>query len=158
VYELSLRCTTQWRLLQGLGVSQGNGNVRDRYDELRNSLPPTSDVLGFGSAQQIAIQRLATTYCGVVVGTSNNSRCRNFFNDDNCAIAAGEKDAIAGTVYDKIIGNNLANQPARAAVTTEFVSMMNDLNCVNGCNDARGREVLQAVCAAALASSAVTLN
>ena len=140
------------------GISQGDRQVRDRYDELKDQLPPNSNVLGFGAAQQIAIQRLATTYCQEVVGNNNNATCRNFFNDNNCAIAAGEKDAIAGVVYDKIIGNNLANQPDRTATTAELVQVMNDLNCVNGCNGAEGRTVLQAVCASALASSAVTLD
>lgn len=140
------------------GISQGDRDVSDRYNDLRDQLPPTSDVLGFGSAQQIAIQRLATTYCGEVVGTNNNARCRTFFNDDNCAIAAGEKDAIAGTVYDKIIGTNLANQPDRTASIAALVGIMDAQNCANGCNGAAGREVLQAVCTAALASSAVTIN
>lgn len=140
------------------GISQGDRDVRDRYNDLRDQLPPTSDALGFGSAQQIAIQRLATTYCGEVVGNNNNTRCRNFFDDNNCAIAAGEKDAIAGTVYDKIIGNNLVNQPERTASIAALIGVMDAENCVNGCTGAAGRQVLQAVCTAALASSAVTIN
>ena len=140
------------------GISQGDRDVRDRYNELRDQLPPTADALGFGGAQQIAIQRLATTYCGEVVGNDNNARCRNFFNDDNCAIGAGEKDAIAGTVYDKIIGNNLATQPDRTASIAALVGIMDAENCANGCDGAAGRQVLQAVCTAALASSAVTFN
>ena len=142
------------------GVSQGDRDIRDRYNELRDQLPPNSDVLGFGAAQQIAIQRLATTYCGEVVGNNNNASCRNFFNDNNCAIGAGEKDAIAGAVYDKIIGANLANQPDQVATIAELVAVINDplLNCANGCNGATGRQALQAVCTSALASSAVTIN
>ncbi|MGH1536473.1 MAG: LamG domain-containing protein [Gammaproteobacteria bacterium] len=140
------------------GISQGDRDVRDRYEMLRDQLPPTADALGFGSAQQIAIQRLATTYCGEVVGNNNNGRCRNFFDDNNCAIAAGEKDAIAGTVYDKIIGNNLVNQPERTASIAALVGIMDAENCVNGCTGAAGRQVLQAVCTAALASGAVTIN
>ena len=139
------------------GISQGDNDVRNRYNELRDQLPPNSNVLGFGAAQQIAIQRLGTTYCGEI--TNNNNRCRNFFNIGNCSVAnAAAKDAIAGTVYDKVIGNNLVNQPDRTATIAEFVMIMNDLNCANGCNNDAGREVLQAVCTAALASSAVTIN
>jgi len=138
------------------GISKGDSDVRNRYDALRDQLPPNANLLGFGAAQQIAVQRLATTYCGEI--TKSNSRCRNFFSIGACQIGANEKDAIAGSVYDKIIGNNLVNQPAKVATTVEFVQIMNDLNCTNGCNDAIGRLVLQAVCAAALASSAVTIN
>ena len=140
------------------GVSQGDRDVRDRYNDLRDQLPPNSDVLGFGAAQQIAIQRLATTYCGEI--TNNNNRCRNFFNDNNCAIGAGEKDAIAGAVYEKIVGANLVNQPDQALTIAELVAVINDpvMNCVNGCTGATGRQALQAVRTSALASSAVTIN
>ena len=138
------------------GISQNDRDVRDRYDALRDQLPPTADALGFGGAQQIAIQRLATTYCGEII--NNNGRCRNFFNDNNCAIAAGEKDAIAGTVIDKTAGVNLANQPDRTASIAALVGIMDAENCVNGCTGAAGRQVLQAVCTAGLASSAAIIN
>ena len=138
------------------GISQRDRDVRDRYNDIRDQLPPTADALGFGGAQQIAIQRLATTYCGEI--TNNNGRCRNFFNDNNCAIEAGEKDAIAGTVIDKTAGVNLINQPDRTASIAALVGVMDANNCANGCNGNAGRQVLQAVCAAGLASSAVTIN
>ncbi|MEM7401518.1 MAG: LamG domain-containing protein [Pseudomonadota bacterium] len=138
------------------GISQRDRDVSDRYNDIRDQLPPTANALGFGGAQQIAIQRLATTYCGEI--TNNNGRCRNFFNDNNCAIAAGEKDAIAGTVIDKTAGVNLLNQPDRAASIAALVGIMDAENCANGCNGAAGRQVLQAVCAAGLASSTVTIN
>ncbi len=139
------------------GISQGDSDIRNRYNDLRDQLPPNSNVLGFGAAQQIAIQRLATTYCGEI--TVSNSRCRNFFNINDCLVVnANAKGAIADTVYNKIIGNNLANQPDSASTTAQFVQMMDDLNCANGCNGDQGRQVLQAVCTAALASSAVSIN
>ena len=139
------------------GVSQGDRDVRDRYNTLRDQLPPNSNILGFGAAQQIAIQRLATTYCGEI--SNNNNRCRNFFEINNCVVAnAAAKDAIAGTVYDKVIGNNLVNQPDRTATIAEFVMIFNDLNCANGCNGDVGRTALQAVCTAGLSSSAVTID
>ena len=138
------------------GISQNDRDVRDRYNDIRDQLPPTADALGFGGAQQIAIQRLATTYCGEIV--NNNGRCRNFFDDNNCAIAAGEKQAIAGTVIDKTAGVNLLNQPDRTASINALIGVMDANNCANGCNGAAGRQVLQAVCAAGLASGAVTIN
>ena len=139
------------------GISQRDRDVRDRYNDIRDQLPPSADALGFGGAQQIAIQRLATTYCGEI--TNSNTRCRNFFNIGACQVDnAGAKDAIAGTVIDKTAGLNLANQPDRTASIAALVGVMDANNCANGCNDAAGRQVLQAVCAAGLASSAVTIN
>ena len=116
---------------------------------------PVSDALGaFGAAQQTAIQRLATTYCGAI--TTNATACGNFFGA--CTIAAGTKNTIADTVYDKLFGTNLANQPDKAAVRTELVDVMNDLGCTNGCTGATAQTALQATCAATLSSAAVTVN
>ena len=41
------------------------------FSEQRGSLPSTSNILSFAPAQQIAIQRLATTYCGEVANNAS---------------------------------------------------------------------------------------
>ena len=84
--------------------------------------------------------------------------CNTFFATTNCAIAAGSRTQIADRVYDNLFGLNLANQPVRAAVSTELVDVMNDLGCTAGCTAATARTALQATCAAALSSAAVTIN
>jgi hypothetical protein len=136
------------------GVAIGTAAVNALYADVRDSLPATDDLLSFGSAQQVAIQRLATAYCGAVTG--NATSCGNFFGA--CTIAAAGKQQIADRVFDRLIGANLANQPDRAGVTAELVDAMNDLGCTNGCTDATARTALQATCAAALSSAAVTIN
>jgi len=110
--------------------------------------------LSFGSSQQVAIQRLATLYCGQVVG--NATTCSDFFGA--CTIAVAGKTQIADRIYDRLIGTNLANQPDRAGATAELVDVMNDLGCTNGCTGATAATALQATCAAALSSAAVTVN
>ena len=117
-------------------------------------MPPTSDLLSFAPAQQIAIQRLATAYCGEVV--SDGVACDAFFGA--CAIDVNGKDQVATVLYDRFIGDNLASQPDRADVTTEIVSMIDDLECAGGCNGATAETALQATCTAVLASGAVTVN
>jgi hypothetical protein len=87
---------------------------------------------------------------------ANATACSNFFG--SCTIAATGKTQIADRLYDRIIGTNLANQPDRAAVTTEVVDAMNDLGCTNGCTGATATTALQATCAAVLSSAAVTIN
>ena len=136
------------------GIDPNSNVVRDRYNDLRDSLPPTSDMLAFGSAQQIAIQRLAKTYCGAVATNSNN--CDNFFGA--CQVDGNAKDQVADTLYDRIVGDNIATQPDRADFSAEIVSMIDDLGCANGCNGAAAETVLQATCTAALSSAAVTIN
>jgi hypothetical protein len=136
------------------GVSIGTAAVQTLYADVRDSLPVTDDLGAFGAAQQTAIQRLATAYCGAI--TTNATACGNFFGA--CAITTGTKSGIADTVYDKLFGTNLASQPDKAGVRTELVDVMNDLGCTNGCTGATAQTALQATCAATLASAAVTVN
>ncbi|MEL7538337.1 MAG: LamG domain-containing protein [Pseudomonadota bacterium] len=136
------------------GVPATNNAVRNAYSDLRDSLPPTADLNAFGGTQQIAIQNLAKAYCGVLVG--NNGTCTDFFG--SCEIAAGDKAQVAATVYSKLIGDNLVNQPDLADVSTELVSLIDDVGCDGGCNGAAAEVALQATCTAALASAAVSIN
>jgi hypothetical protein len=136
------------------GVSIGAAAVQTIYSDVRDSLPATEDLLAFGSSQQIAIQRLATAYCGAVV--TNATACSGFFGA--CTVGAGAKDQIADTVYDKLFGTNLVNQPDKTGVRAELVDVMNDLGCTNGCTGTTAQTALQATCAGALSSAAVTIN
>jgi len=136
------------------GVDIEAAAVQTFFAEVRDSLPATDDLLAFGSSQQVAIQRLATTYCGVIV--TNATACSGFFGA--CAIGVNNKTQLADTVYDKLFGINLVNQPDKAATRTELVDMMNDLGCTNGCTGATAQTALQATCAATLSSAAVTIN
>ncbi|MEM7502287.1 MAG: LamG domain-containing protein [Pseudomonadota bacterium] len=154
--ELGLRTFAQVNdtMASLTGIDPNLNAVLSSYSELRGSLPPSSDILSFASAQQIAIQRLATSYCGAIV--SNAGRCSDFFGA--CAVDGGAKDQVGNTLYDRFIGDNLANQPARAGVTTEIVSVIDDLGCAGGCTGADAETVLQASCSAVLSSAAVTVN
>jgi hypothetical protein len=136
------------------GVNSAVGVVAANYTELRDSLPATADLLSFAAAQQIAIQRLATSYCGEIV--NNNGSCDDFFG--SCAIDVNAKNSVAATLYSRFIGENLANQPGEAEVTTEIVRVIDDLGCTDGCNGATAQIALQATCAAVLSSAAVTVN
>lgn len=136
------------------GVDAGSAEVATRYSELRDTLPSTFDILAFSSAQQIAIQQLATTYCGVIV--NNAGTCTDFFG--SCAIDVNGKDAVATTLYDRFVGQNIANQPDSAGFSAAIVGVIDGLGCVNGCTGATAETALQASCAAALSSGAVTIN
>jgi hypothetical protein len=138
------------------GVPLDNASVETLYTEIRDTLPGNDALLAFGSAQQVAIQRLAVGYCGQVAIVP--ASCNSFFGTTNCAIQAGTRTAIANRIYDNLFGTNIANQPDRAAVSTELVDVMNDLGCSAGCTAATARTALQATCAAALSSAAVTIN
>lgn len=136
------------------GVDANQGAVLARFTELRGSLPATPDMLTFAGATQIAIQRLATEYCGVLVNDAGS--CDAFFG--SCEIDGAAKDQVATTLYDNFIGDNIANQPVRAGVTAEIVSVIDDLDCAAGCNGVTAQVALQASCAAVLSSAALTVN
>ena len=136
------------------GVDANQNAVLSSYSDLRGSLPPSSDLLSFAAAQQIAIQRLARSYCGALV--ANNGSCSDFFGA--CAIDGAAKDQVAGVLYDRLIGDNFANQPDRPGVTTEIVGVIDDLGCAAGCTGAEAETVLEATCTAVLSSAAVTVN
>ena len=136
------------------GIDANDSDVAARYNELRGQLPASSDANSFSVNQQIAIQRLAVTYCREI--TDNAGRCNNFFGD--CSIAAGGQQAVADLLFDRFIIDNLATQPMRAAVGAEVTSMLNDLQCANGCDGDTARTALAASCAAVLSSGAVSVN
>ncbi len=154
--ELGLRSFSQINDTMSVltGVDANQNAVLASYTELRDSLPPTSDLLSFAAAQQIAIQRLAIAYCGALV--SDTASCDAFFGA--CAIDGAAKDQVATLLYDRLIGDNLVNQPDRAGVTTEIVSVIDDLGCAGGCTGATAETALQATCGAVLSSAAVTVN
>jgi len=137
------------------GIDAGNGAVATSYAELRDSLPPTTNIMAFGSAQQIAIHRLARTYCGEIALNAGN--CDGFFGN-NCEINGADKEAVGNTLFNAFVGANLADQPARADVNAEVVSVIDDLACANGCVGAEAETALQATCTAVLSSAAVTVN
>ena len=136
------------------GIDPGTNAVLATYTDVLGSLPTSADLLAFAPAQQLAIQRLAVSYCGVVV--ADNNSCNDLFG--NCAIDVNAKDQVATALYDRFIGDNIASQPDRAGVTTEIVQMIDDLGCTNGCAGAEGETVLQAACAAVLSSAVITVN
>ncbi len=136
------------------GVDINDSTVRNAYQELIGALPSTNDLLAFSAAQQVAIQRLATTYCGEVV--SDGAACADLFG--SCSIDAGGKGQIGQNLFDRFVGADLVTQPAAAGVVAEVVSLIDDLGCSAGCSGAEAQTVLNASCAAVLASGATTIN
>ena len=68
--------------------------VRNRYEELRDQLPATADILAFNAASQIAIQRLAVTYCDRV--RRSNAACNAVFGTscNNIANATDKQNRV----------------------------------------------------------------
>tara|TARA_R110002049_G_scaffold2743_3_gene21005 strand:- start:54611 stop:56794 length:2184 start_codon:yes stop_codon:yes gene_type:complete len=130
--------------------------VRNRYEELRDSLPATADILAFNAASQIAIQRLAVTYCDRV--RRSNAACNVVFGSSCNNIAnATDKQNRVNALFDRFVGD-LENQPDRAETTAAVNGLMDELGCANGCTNATKDIALQASCAAVLSSGVMTIN
>jgi hypothetical protein len=130
--------------------------VRNRYEELRDQLPATADLLAFNAASQIAIQRLAITYCDRA--RRSNASCNVVFGQTCSNIAnAADKQNRVNALFDRFVGD-LENQPDRAATTAEVNRLMDDLGCANGCTNATKDIALQASCAAVLSSGVMSIN
>ena len=130
--------------------------VRNRYEELRDQLPATADMLAFNAASQIAIQRLSVTYCDRV--RRSNAACNVVFGTSCNDIAnATDKQNRVNALFDRFVGD-LESQPDRAATTAEVNRLMDDLGCANGCSGATKDTALQASCAAVLSSGVMTIN
>lgn len=130
--------------------------VRNRYEELRDQLPATADILAFNAASQIAIQRLAVTYCDRV--RRSNAACNTVFSTSCNDIAnATDKQNRVNALFDRFVGD-LESQPDRAGTTAEVNRLMDDLGCANGCSGATKDTALQASCAAVLSSGVMTIN
>ena len=119
------------------GVPLDNAAVETLYTEIRDTLPGNDDLLAFGSAQQVgdpaARRRLLRP------GRRRAGHVRQLLRDDELRDrSAARARTIADRVYDKLFGTNLANQPDRAAVSTELVDVMNDLGCTAGCTARHG--------------------
>ena len=107
-------------------------------------------------AQQIAIQRLAVTYCQRV--RASNAACQVVFGQSCNNIAnAQDKQNRVNSLFDRFVGD-VATQPARAATTAEVNRLMDDLGCANGCSGATKDTALEASCAAVLSSGVMTIN
>lgn len=137
-------------------IPKTQNTVRNRYEELRDQLPATADMLAFNAASQIAIQRLAVTYCDRV--RRSNAACNTVFGQSCNDIAnATDKQNRVNALFDRFVGD-LDSQPDRVATTAEVNRLMDDLGCANGCSGATKDTALQASCAAVLSSGVMTIN
>ena len=137
-------------------IPKTQNDVRNRYQELRDQLPATADMLAFNTASQMAIQRLSVTYCDRA--RRSNSACNTIFGTSCNDIAnATDKQNRVNALFDRFVGD-LDSQPDRVATTAEVNRLMDDLGCANGCSGATKDTALQASCAAVLSSGVMTIN
>ncbi len=149
------------------GVDRGTSNVRTAYDDLRQQLPSTSDVMSFVSSQQVAIAKLGLEYCDTLVDSSNLRQ--NFFGTafeftQPVVVAFADqtdRDQIINPLIDQMYGINVSTQPSRAEAAPVLNDLLDDLTLgcnAQNCDAVRTRTIVKATCAAVLSSAAVHLQ
>ena len=142
-------------------------NIVSTYNSLTQQMPPSYDLRTFASAQQVAIVKLSLEYCDALVENVQGNRAA-FFGpfDFNAAPATAfasqaQRDAVAQSITDRILGANLADQPSMAETQPVFDDLINDLlvTCqTTACDATRTRTVVKAMCTAGVASAAASVH
>jgi hypothetical protein len=149
------------------GVDATSASVQSTYIELEQQLPSGFDLRAFSSSHQVGVAKLALEYCDALV-ESNQGRTDFFgtgfdFGDPTTVAFAGgaARDRIFVPLMDRMLGQNVANQPDAAEVRPLLDSLVDDLTagCTAAtCGGARTRTVVKAACAALLSSAAVSVH
>ncbi|MEJ2128935.1 MAG: LamG domain-containing protein [Woeseiaceae bacterium] len=106
-------------------------NVDMTYQELRQSLPAIEDINTFLSSHQVAVAQLAIAYCDALVNANGNPDPTtpnifpgfNFDAAPSTAFSAANRSQFVDPLINRIMGTNLASQPAYADVYSELASV-----------------------------------
>ena len=151
------------------GVAPTDPDIEDTFAVIRQALPATPDPQSFQSSHQVAVAKLALEYCHEMV-ESPTLRAQFFDTAPGVAFdsdvptalgAPAQVDVVVDTLYEKMVGENLAEQPTRAEVTGVLRTLIDDLT--TGCDAAscpaeRTRTVVKSACAAVLSSAAIAVH
>jgi hypothetical protein len=147
------------------GVSQNNSAVKTAFEQLKQQLPAVTNMGSFLASNQMAVTQMAIKYCDQLV-ESSALRTAFFSGFDfsqaaSTAFANQDKNLIINPLINRVLGQNLNDQPEPTAVETELDALLRRLtDCPQGkvCDANYTKTVVKALCAATLGSAAVTLQ
>ena len=148
-------------------------NVDITYQELRQSLPAVEDINTFLSSHQVAVAQLAIAYCDAFIGTngspgpadSDPSFPAGFFSAPAAtSFSAANRGGFITPLVNRVMGTNIATQPAFADVNAELATITaaggrpNNLaqRLLDGGSDTRA--IAKGVCAATLGNAATLIQ
>lgn len=151
------------------GVDIKNSSIDFTFQTLKQQLPTKEDINGFLAAHQVGIAQLAIEYCVVLVDTISlrdaffTNSSFSFANRSDTAFDTNpKKDSVIDDLREKIIGEDLAEQPSETDVHTELRSLIDILDECSGCSNSeyieRTSKVVKGVCAAVLGSAALLIQ
>ena len=165
-----------------------DGVPTPRHAILRQQLPAVEDPSGFLSAHQMAIAQLSIEYCSSLVGDAAKrasffdftvvADANTFFESDVAtALDPDGQTQIVNALYNKLVGlpgtpgGDLADAPSLAdlqaeligpaapPVTSSLFERLTSNNCGgSGCDAARTRAIVKAMCGAILGGAAMLMQ
>ncbi len=152
------------------GVSKMTPAVRTMFVGLQQQLPEGNDIGSFVPSHEVSVVKLAIEYCDAMFSSGS---ARNAFFGGLDPFNQANRDAAFGILLDKMVGTNLAAQPARAQLMSDLVALFegdptNTDNagqpapiagiCRTGqCGAAQYQNAMRAACFAVLSSAAMTI-
>lgn len=147
------------------GVPTANPEVKQAFETLKQQLPSVTNLDSFLASNQMAVTQLAIKYCDQLV-ESNTLRDAYFTGFDfllpaSSAFDTQDRALLITPLLDRVIGQNIDDQPARAEVAQELGSLIDRLtDCSGGkvCDANYTQTVAKATCSAAIGSAALLLQ
>jgi hypothetical protein len=146
-------------------VPMTNSAVKTAFEQLKQQLPAVTNLDSFVASNQMAVTQMAIKYCDQLV-ESSSLRSAYFPDFDfnqaaSTAFTPTARQAILQPLSQRMLGQNLSDQPEQGAVNTELDGLMTRLtDCSGGkiCDANYTRTVVKAVCAATLGSAALLVQ
>ena len=147
------------------GVPTSNTEVKAAFESLKQQLPTVTNPGSFLASNQMAVTQMAIKYCDQLV-EDTSLRTSYFSGFDftqaaSSAFVSQDRNLIITPLLDRVIGQNIASQPDRTAVSNELNSLIDTLtNCTGDkvCDANYTRTIVKATCAATIGSAAVLVQ
>ena len=139
------------------GISRSTNSTT--YLNVQQQMPAIHDFDAFNSSNQIGISQLAVAYCNSLIASP--TAVTSFFGSglNLSAPINTQKTALINPIINNFFGTGLSTSPDSTAVSNELSSLIDKLCTTSSCsNTSRTPVVATAVCTAALASAATTVQ
>lgn len=150
-----------FQVLTGI-ESQNDSTVRSSYNDLQSQLPTDTSVKNFLTANQIAIIKLASTFCDRLF--SSSSYYNGFFNNfsvtsspQNVLDTQNKKLIMVQDFINRFWGQNVQPYSVEETAKIEMINLIDDLLVGESMTSSNTtRLVAKGVCTSMLASAPVT--
>ena len=150
------------------GVPPTHGDIPETYQRLRTQLPSEENIEAFMTAHQVGIAQLAIEYCNALVEAERDGDTTvpplfvgMNYNADVTSITQQQwRDWVISPLFERMVGNGQARQPARADVEGELEDLLFNTNltqCSGDCME-RTATATKAACATMLGSATMLVQ